>query len=131
MEETSFDNLARTLATGSASRRHVVRGLIGAVLGGAGTLLGGVQGEARHKKKCKPNYCRGCVKHCDGDRNCALHHDASGGTVCASILHTCTPCATDDDCHPNGARCVRNGSNCCGGSTLAYEFTCAGPCLTT
>lgn len=135
MDDCRFDNLTRTLARGT-SRRSLLKGLAGAVLGG-GAMLGGVpSGEAfmcrqpgvlcAKDAQCCSGSCDPVSHRCGGDLPCrSAGHPCEGnqsccaGLVCqasdpGAALRCTTPC-TPTTCAAQGMQCgpVSDG---CGGT---------------
>jgi hypothetical protein len=127
---TSFDELAKAMASGTVSRRKALR-LMGAALVG-GTLASLGIGEAaadlckRNGKVCKKN-----TQCCSG--HCSKSGTSSSGT-CADAPPTCgaigATCSVNTDCC--SGRCASGvcAEPCPSGRVLLSNGTCARSCTT-
>ena|SRR5215203_384601 len=89
--ESSFDELARGMASGTLSRGKALR-LMGAALVG-GTLASlGIGEAAADTPGCKRNG-----KHCTKDKVCCSGN-CEGGTCAAPCKQLCDPCTEDSEC---------------------------------
>jgi hypothetical protein len=107
VDQQRFDELAKGLATNRLSRRHALRMLGSALVGGA---LASVPGMAWAKPKPGKGKCKN-----PGD--CPIGQDCCNGS--------CTPIGTPDNCFGCGALCNDPGVACCQdvpGSN--FSFTC-------
>ena len=138
MDEQRFDDLTRTLVTGSASRRRVLRGLLATGGAGVASLVGlsgrfGVEtAEARYNGTCRDQTVRPedfVSKNGCGNLPCGPE---GSGCVCAQTLghvRYCVQgfdptskkdCPKKDECGDrrpcaNGFVCAKT-QNCCGTS---------------
>lgn len=87
---TSFDEVAKGLASGTVSRGRALRLLGGAVLGGLLTTIPGVAGA----EKCKPlgHKCATDVECCS--RQC-IKNPQGQGKICGSVCTPGQPCGTN------------------------------------
>lgn len=124
MDEQRIDGVARMLATGGASRRRLVRTVVGAALGFSALATAKATGAA-----CRGDYCRNKVQRCGSAPDCRCYRRPDGGSVCAGARGDCRfACATDQDCENarlSRFKCVRNGVRCCGAE---FANICAEPC---
>jgi hypothetical protein len=117
--ESSFDELAKELASGSISRGKALR-LMGAALVG-GTLASLGIREASADDECKPEgkKCRKDKQCCSGtctEGHCAAACTSNGGT-CSTSTDCCSGNCSNGFCCPSGYVGLSNG-------------TCAKPCTT-
>ena len=139
MRDSSFDELARGLASSSISRGRAIRLMGAALLGGTlasmpgpGVVLADDECK-RDGKKCRKNkQC--CSGNCSGG-TCAAACVPTGGTCaadtqcCSGLLCDNGQCAT---CRSTGGSCTTNGECCsgnCSGGTCRPTGT--GPNLVT
>jgi hypothetical protein len=120
--ESSFDELARGLASGTVSRRKALQ-LMGAAL--VGGTLGSLGGVAAADEECKPNgkKCRKdkqcCSGNCEG-RKCAAAACTSNGGTCTSGSQCCSGNCKSGMCvesciPPNAIPCdLSNPTAACG-----------------
>lgn len=109
MEEGRFDELAKKLA-GGASRRGVVRGLVGGIASAAALLpgRGSAQVEAEH---CVPN---GTI--CNKPRPLGTRHRHTCKDCCSGYTQAGAGGTRRCSCRPEGVKCGSpNGAKCCSG----------------
>jgi Dickkopf N-terminal cysteine-rich region len=115
--ESSFDELARGLASGSVSRAKALR-LMGAA------LVGGTLGSLGIGEAAADNLCKPLDKKCRKDAQCCTGLSCQNGT--------CAPCTSNGGtCSANDQCCSRNCSNgfCCpSGRVGLSNGTCAKLC---
>jgi hypothetical protein len=118
--ESSFDELAKELASGSISRGKVLR-LMGAALVG-GTLASLGIGEAAADTLCKPEgkKCRKDKQCCSGDCD-----DSSGKCAAAACVANGGTCTGATQCCSGNCS---NGFCCASGHVGLSNGTCAKPC---
>lgn len=107
MDANHFDNVARTLATGS--RRWFGRSLGGLALGGTVFLLPSLDIDARRKgkkKKCKRGTKK-CGKKCIPGAQCCTTNECAPTFACIN-----RSCQCDTNWRLCGDQCVHNGSCC-------------------
>ena len=129
MEEYSFDELAKGLATGALSRRQALK-LVGAALLGSALGFFSLQGLAEGQEVEAAAGCSGpaidndrCVANrCGGTRRrrrqaCVCAETAGGGRACVDLRGERCPnrdqCDRDADCRADQV-CIKVGG-CCGG----------------
>ena len=106
MDGRRFDEISRALATG-ASRRRVLKGLTGGVVGALGAALGARQAAAA------PTKCRNRGSRCGQHANCCTLNCC--GHVCCGADEPCRG-GTCVACAAGGAGCVEGGATpCCAG----------------
>lgn len=120
VEERSFDELAKGLATGAVSRRKALK-LMGASIFGS-MLIGLVPGAAGAKKKKKRKKKRRSSTCPGGTIPCPAR---LGGKCCDIDLPLCCPVSTGGGCCPsNSPVCCPDGITCCpAGTTCTAEGT--------
>lgn len=133
MDQQRFDDLSRALATGT-SRRRVLRGLTGSVLGGVLGLLGLEEAAAACRligQRCNANKpcCRGAVCTAKGVCRCAK---TRGFLPCNGDATTCVntntseehcgacnnPCGPNEICQSGTCVCA-TGFHRCGGNCVS------------
>src|SRR5688572_21665975 len=92
MDDRRFDELSRTLATTTVSRRQAVRLVGAAAIGGVTALFGARGAAAHHNARCRDigDNCRSNAECCDGvctDFHCVC---PSGTQLCPST-NECLP----------------------------------------
>jgi hypothetical protein len=128
--ESSFDELAKELASGSLSRRKVLR-LMGGVL--VGSALASIPGIAWAKPKpigakCKDNLKCASGLCVDGVCGCPSDSTPCGASCCDSpedlcCNGVCTNVVFDrNNCGACGNRCAE-GEDCCGGRCVPLNTT--------
>jgi hypothetical protein len=151
--ESSVDELAKGLASGTISRRQAVRWMGGALLGSVLAILPGVEAFAAPKPpkgRCPAGFvnCRGtCVKiesnpsHCGGCfTQCSPDEVCTNGQCCAPerICGGSQRCGADEsccDCGDGSPVCCPSGTYCAGcGPTSAIccpfdQTLCGGQCV--
>jgi hypothetical protein len=152
MDKLRFDELTKCLANGT-SRRQVVKGLFGGVLGlgAAGALIRNASAQGGEGDQCETDddcdgllicdtdLCYGGEGYvCDDINNCAFGFDCISGTCQAEVVADCTD---DDDCEDgevcNEGVCEASGNDDCTVNSdcvvSAGEsgLCCAGQCVTT
>ncbi len=124
MDDRRFDSLVRTMASG-ASRRQVLKGLLGLGAGsvGAAVVAGGADAARRGYSgpnvqpppscynTCRPDQCGGS-DGCGGTCGCAE------GRTCTSYGTCAIPCTTSADCRGCACRPVGDEGSFCIGATL-------------
>jgi Stigma-specific protein, Stig1 len=128
--ESSFDELAKELASGSLSRRKVLR-LMGGVL--VGSALASIPGIAWAKPKpigakCKDNRHCASGRCVDGVCGCPSDSTPCGASCCDSpedlcCNGVCTNIVFDrNNCGACGNQCAE-GEDCCGGRCVPLNTT--------
>jgi Stigma-specific protein, Stig1 len=153
--ETSFDELAKGLASRSISRRKAVRWMGGALLGSVLAIVPGVEAFAAPKPpkgRCQagfvncrgtcvkiesnPSHCGGCFTQCSPNEvctsgQCCVPERICGGSQCCGADESCCDCGDGSPvCCPSGtycAGCGPTGSICC----QSGEAVCGGQCFST
>jgi hypothetical protein len=135
--ETSFDELAKGLASRSISRRQAVRWMGGALLGSVLAIVPGVEAFAapgQPKGRCpagfvncrgtcvriqnNPSHCGGCFIQCGPDEVCC-------GSQCSNLCDDPLNCGFCGNACPEGAECQGCGSCVCPSGTIE----CGGACV--
>ncbi len=109
MDQQRFDDLTRALATGT-SRRRMLRGLTGGVLGGVLGLAGLQEASAA---------CRVIDQKCDANNPCCK------GAKCANRHCVCKTAAGYEACLGPGSRCINTNTD------EAHCGACFTPCPPT
>ncbi len=130
--ESSFDALAKGMASGTLSRGKALRLMGAALVGGTLTSLG-IGGVAAAADLCKPtgkkckkdNQC--CSGKCEGG-TCAPACTSNGatcasGSECCSGICNTTITGTCGPCRETNASCT-SGSECCSGNCSSSSGTC-------
>ena len=136
MDADRFDRLARTLAA-SASRRRVLRGLTGGVLGGVLGLVGLEEAAAACRlsgQRCSPaNACCNGARCLDGRCRCKTGQGFEAcngpGTKCVNTNTSEQHCGACDQPCPTGAVCI-DGVCTCPPGTEACDGACRTACPT-
>lgn len=121
VEEYSFDELAKGVASGTVSRGRALR-LAGGALLAAVFGWGVAAGEAEAAPRC-PDSGPGCNSQCTGTQeDCACVRTTEGRRLC---VHTCCrkTCNSSADC-PSGQICSTTARKCCG----RRKPVCVVPC---
>ena len=134
MDGHQFDDLTRTLASGT-SRRRVLKGIGGAAAAGAFTLLGMKRSDAAPRCRELGKPCQSDAQCCD--RACTNFKCACpvGSTACNNVCLVDTTFLTDEgNCGGCGIACSA-GETCCNGVCQATETdetncgTCGRVCI--
>jgi Cys-rich repeat protein len=118
VEEYSFDELARGIASGTISRSRALK-LAGAALLGGGVLSSFFSKEAgaggATRPRCPRDRRPGCTTRCTGtEEECVCHETTEGRKRC---VHACCEgvggrCRSSADC-PSGQVCSKTVRRCC------------------
>jgi hypothetical protein len=128
---TSFDELAKGLATGAVSRRKALRWMGGALVGAALASVPGVawadddrcpEGQARCGERCvnlqtNERHCGSCSNRCTSTQTCCKGK-------CVNLQKNERHCGSCSNHCPEGEECVGGVCQCPSGTTL-----CGGACM--
>jgi hypothetical protein len=113
-EEYSFDALAKGLASGTLSRRKVLKLMSTSILGAGVLAFFPSVSTAAEGAKC-PDSGTGCDVECRGDkarnRNCVCIRTAEGKRKCVRPCCSGRGCNSSNDCR-SGEVCMK--TTCCG-----------------
>ena len=149
--ESSVDELAKGLASGSISRRQAVRWMGGALLGSVLAIVPGVEAFAAPKPpkgrcpagfvNCRgtcvriesnPSHCGGCFTQCSPNEvctsgQCCAPERICGGSQCCGADESCCDCGDGSPvCCPSGTYCAACGPTIC----CPFDQTaCGGQCV--
>jgi hypothetical protein len=118
----SFDDLARGLASGTISRRQVLK-LAGASLLGAAGLLGSAK-PVEARARC-PRHGAGCARRCRNTRKfCFCIKQISGRRRCVHGCCSGRTCSSANECR-RGEVCMK--SPCCDSGAPSCVTPCTAP----
>jgi hypothetical protein len=129
MDAERFDALTRSLSAPSGSRRRLLTGVAGLVLGSLAATLGLTPAEATHFG------CRHVGERCKRDRQCCSSR-CKGRTCQAHHTDTCVAAPADSGLCNNAATCANDNCFCAtttGGAGYCSNgsFGCVDPPCTT
>lgn len=117
--ESSFDELARGLASGNITRGKVLKLMGAALLGGTLTSFG-VGGVALADDECKPTG-----KKCRKNKQCCSGK-CEGGKCAAACTSNGTTCTAADECC--SGNCVDGQCSACPAGKILRNGLCLQPC---
>jgi len=114
VDDRRFDALVKAAAKGGASRRRLVKGLVGAAVAGVTALRS--SGDAAAGVCSGEDQCDGTgSRTCGGSNGCRCYRRIDGGKVCGreSSIDCGDRCRRDSQCR-RGYVCSSGGPACCG-----------------
>lgn len=135
MEGRRFDDLTRAVTGGAASRRAMLKGLLGTGAVGVGLIVPGGRAAAKNRSELREGTCKGAKDVCSGGSGrcnqnpnciCSRGGKRDGRLVCHDgRFAACFRCDGDSDCRAEfgpDAVCFKR-DNCCDGRS-----SCLTPC---